>query len=779
MSSTTTYDTPPQRQIWIVSGWWDMAYIVITPLLIVPVVLALVRHRFTPEEVSLAVIAFATLGHHLPGFMRAYGDHDLFRRYRARFLLVPLMIFSMALLFSPPANIASALSLPWRHMHGLELILLCWGTWHGLMQTYGFMRIYDVRLGINDRWSAQLDYWLCLSIFVAGVVFSDARVFGITNAMWQSGLPLFGPEWLTRVRIVVGGIGLCVLAMYLVSLGRRWQRGEPVSGLKLLLAVTTGWFYWYLGRLSTNVLIGLAMFEIYHAVQYDAIVWIYNRRLFRQAGSRFGPLGFLFRDRWSMLGIYLAAIAAYSSIRYFTVDANAYVFRGGSQDAHQWLVALFVTSSFLHFYFDGFIWKVSEKKTQQTLIEGSAPTAFAGKFVPGLVHAGKLAILLIIAGGLLFSEFVYRSGHQQRTSQRLAALAALTPNLPECQSLLSRQALEQGDASKAIEYAQQALALRPRSHSAYADLGLAQMQAGQLENAKGNFETAMRIAPKLWFYHSNLGIILARLGKVEEAEHELERGIELRPEKVEPRQHLIDFYLQQNRREEATAELQEFVERFPQSYTADAYQVMTLTQEGKFVEAVRLACFLIARNPDNWRAQFVLGATLNAHGKGQLAIGALEHARRLQPRSALVRYQLGLAYQQAGQPSRAVAMLADSVRLDPQLFEAQFQLANALLVLGKTDAAIAAFQHCRKLQPRHPGLCANYGGVLAQLGKIEKAEQIYREGIEANPDSARLNFNLGVLLWQSGKQEEARQRIKRAEQLGIKIPAEVRKAMEE
>ena len=81
------------------------------------------------------------------------------------------------------------------------------------------------------------------------------------------------------------------------------------------------------------------MFEIYHAIQYDAIVWIYNRKLFQRAGDRFGPLGFLFRDRWTMLGIYLAAIGAYSSIRYFSVDANAYVFRGSSEDAHQWLVA--------------------------------------------------------------------------------------------------------------------------------------------------------------------------------------------------------------------------------------------------------------------------------------------------------------------------------------------------------------------------------------------------------------------------------------------------------
>ena len=172
--------------------------------------------------------------------------------------------------------------------------------------------------------------------------------------------------------------GLVILTAYIMNLVRQHRAGQPVSWIKLLLIGTTGWFYWYTGRLSVNVLIGIAMFEIYHAVQYYAIVWVYNRRLLQRAGDHFGFLGFLFSDRWTMLGLYLAAIGAYSSIRFFTVDANAYIFSGTSEDAYQWLVALFVTSSFLHFYFDGFIWKVSERKTQENLTDQPDARGAAG-----------------------------------------------------------------------------------------------------------------------------------------------------------------------------------------------------------------------------------------------------------------------------------------------------------------------------------------------------------------------------------------------------------------
>ena len=54
---------------WIVSPAWDLAYLVLTPVMIVPAVLMAARYWLTPEQIYLAVISFASLGHHLPGFM--------------------------------------------------------------------------------------------------------------------------------------------------------------------------------------------------------------------------------------------------------------------------------------------------------------------------------------------------------------------------------------------------------------------------------------------------------------------------------------------------------------------------------------------------------------------------------------------------------------------------------------------------------------------------------------------------------------------------------------
>lgn len=759
------------------SPWWDLAYVVVTPLLIVPVVLILVRQVLTPEQVSLAVISFASLGHHLPGFMRAYGDRDLFWRFPWRFLFVPPLVFAIALCFSPPSWLAEWLHIPWKHLHGLELVLLVWGTWHGLMQTYGFMRIYDIKRGIHNRWSARLDHWLCVVVFVAGVVFSDARVFGIANAMWQSGLPVLGPEWLERIRLLVAVAGLAILAAYLVNLIGQFRAGQPVSWIKLLLIGTTGWFYWYTGRLSVNVLVGIAMFEVYHAVQYYAIVWVYNRRLFERAGNRFGFLGFLFRDRWTMLGLYLAAIGAYSSIRFFTVDANAYIFSGTSEDAYQWLVALFVTSTFLHFYFDGFIWKVSERSTQENLTDEPDAAAPPMMSVPALAHLGKWVVLLAIVGALLLAE--RRRLHESDSSDlaRLTALAALTPDLPECHTLLCRDALRRGDAPSAIAFAENVLALRPRSHTAHADLGLAYMLAGRWEDAREQFEAAVEIAPDRWSHHCDLGAVLAHLGANERAEQELRTAIHLAPHEPEPHEELAKFYLVQNRTADAMALYEQIAERFPTTLTGELGKIVLLNRQGQHHEAVELASFLAAGNPHNWQVLLALGTSLNAAGDAERALAPLEQAAMLRPTSAEAHYQLGLAQFGWGNYRRTLGSLSRALQLDPRHFGAQLQLANTYYVLGDVDAALTAFQQALDLQPADPAASANYGGLLAQLGMSEEAERVYRTALAEHGESKQLNYNLGILLWQRGDTTEAKKLILRAAELGLQVPAEVRETI--
>ncbi|MCH5377354.1 MAG: hypothetical protein JJ992_25615, partial [Planctomycetes bacterium] len=440
-----------RSSVWIISPLWDLTCLAAAPLAIMPLVSLLVPRWVTPEQLSLLVIAFASVGHHLPGFLRAYGERDLFFRFKWRFLLAPPLVFALAFVFVL------------RRLHGLELILLLWATWHILMQTYGFMRIYDRKIGWSDRRSATLDLAACLAIFAIGIVFSDARMYGLLEVAWLAGLPRVDPILLIIARYAVGTAAALVSVAYVSNVVWKWNRSGIVAWMKLLLIGSTAFLYWVSGRLVVNILVGVAVFEIFHALQYNAIAWFYGRRLASREDREFGPMGFLFQDHWWCGCLYVAMIAAYGSCYLMSRQA-------GTSALPPLAIALYTTSALLHFYYDGFIWKVREKQTQLNLrIEGPSQPGL----VPGWLHATKCASLGLVVLGLVFLEGEAGPAPAERETMLVTELARWTPEVPELQSRISRNALQRGDTGLAVAAARQALALRPDSHRAHADLGAA------------------------------------------------------------------------------------------------------------------------------------------------------------------------------------------------------------------------------------------------------------------------------------------------------------------
>ena len=103
------------------------------------------------------------MGHHLPGMIRAYGDRALFDRFRTRFVVAPLALLAVCV-WSSLYNIQA-----------IQLVALTWGIWHGLMQTYGFCRIYDAKASAKAAARARADFALCLSlVFGGGSSFANA-----------------------------------------------------------------------------------------------------------------------------------------------------------------------------------------------------------------------------------------------------------------------------------------------------------------------------------------------------------------------------------------------------------------------------------------------------------------------------------------------------------------------------------------------------------------------------------------------------------------------------
>jgi hypothetical protein len=400
---------------WIINSWLDHLLIVSTPLLVIPALFIFYSPlRVRAETISLVVASFFALGHHLPGLIRAYGDRELFQRFQWRFILAPPLLF---IAYFP---------LHQHHLDAYRLIVTLWATWHGLMQVYGFVRIYDAKVGSTAPATARWDSLVCLSWFVTALVFSPARMSNLLGHWYASGGPLIPPAAVLAGRWAFLGASVAALIGFGANYAVQWSRGTRPNPLKLLLLASGIGTWWLAVVYVENVLLGVALFDICHDVQYLAIVWLFNCRRVA-ANPQLGKfISYVFR-RGMVLG-YLGLIAAYGAMGL----VPALVQDGTVSTIFTGILG---TSTILHYYYDGFIWKVREPATQAGLGLGQIAISSRVRQLAGgrLVHLLKWSPLILVFCWLLATDVLDPSLSQARKDKlekRYARSVTGNPGLP-------------------------------------------------------------------------------------------------------------------------------------------------------------------------------------------------------------------------------------------------------------------------------------------------------------------------------------------------------------
>src|SRR5256885_12323589 len=197
----------PKKTLWILNSWRDLILYVGTPLFLVPMFL-LAQTRWSAQDIYIFVAAFGAMGHHLPGMIRAYGDRVLFRRFRWRFIFAPIFLLSVCVAFY------------WRDLKGIILIVFFWGVWHGMMQTYGFCRIYDAKTGSFATLTRRLDFATCAIWFAAAVLLSPQRMTDTLEMYYASGGPYVLPGLLRAAQQIMLLTAIAVAILFLINFAR-------------------------------------------------------------------------------------------------------------------------------------------------------------------------------------------------------------------------------------------------------------------------------------------------------------------------------------------------------------------------------------------------------------------------------------------------------------------------------------------------------------------------------------------------------------------------------
>lgn len=584
------------RSPWILGPALDSLIFIGAPLLVMAVFLPL-RGVFTSREIAIFLLAFFTFGHHFPTFLRAYGDRDLLRRFRYRFLLGPPLIFAAALWFDA------------KQLHGLLVFVALWDIWHVLMQHYGFMRIYDSKAGAVHPTGSWLDWALSITWYLALIAVSPHYSHNLLSRAYQVGLPALSAGTLQGVRTALLALGALFAFAWIGWHLNQWRSGEPVSWRKIALLTIFLGATWYLYVGLDDFLVGFTVWSAFHCIQYYGIVWVYSRNRVDKQGDVTRLVRFLFRPSVLLAALYLGLILAYGSINYFaSAVPNDFLQR--------LLIAFIVTSNAMHYYFDGFIWKIRDRKTRTDLNIADATSSA----LPSVRDRA--------------AQVLARMSPSDKGWAQAAALGLV---------LAVFVGLEQGRSGDHLAAAESLAAAAPELGEAHYNLGNALWAAGRLDEARQAYERAAEKLPDSSKVYNNLGGVLYDQGKFEEAIPHFERALELhdrneparlyssasplmpgdaasedaRPEVIEV--NLARALARAERPREAIEHYRRALELDPSSAGAHGGLGLVLAQTGEVDEGIAELETAIALDPNYSSARLNLAGILAYQGQDELA----------------------------------------------------------------------------------------------------------------------------------------------------------------
>ena len=591
--------TVPKKNPWILSSWRDLILYVGTPLLILPL-FALAQTRWSAQDIYLFVAAFGAMGHHMPGMIRAYGDRALFERFRWRFIFAPIFLVGTCVAFT------------WWDLKGIILVVFFWGVWHGMMQTYGFCRIYDAKMGSFAALTRRLDFATCAIWFATAVLLSPERMTDTLETFYASGGLYIGPILLHNVQRVVLVIAIAISILFVVNFAWMWAKGKRPNPVKVALLGTSIGFWWFCNNGVSNILAGIALFEVFHDVQYLSLVWIYNRNRVEKDKSIGGFMRFVFRRSGALVGLYIGLVFAYGSLGYFKDSVDI-------ETIKRVLTGVVAASGLLHFYYDGFIWKVRERSTRESLgLAGGTADIGTNNLLPGwMLHGLKWVAIFVIPLGALWIGQTHsgvsevqrgawvvsdlpngKRAHQkygialqdlnrfEEAAQQYRAELEIDPNTEEAHYGLGHVLLAQSKIDEASKHIEQALRSNPRNGDFHSDHGYLLESLGRKDEARNEYQAAIRLSPKSPRVHYNYAMFLGREGKIDEAITEFEKAVKYKPDYADAHYDLANAFFVKNDFENAKSHYLATLRADPNRATAYNNLGLVFLRQGQISQAI-------------------------------------------------------------------------------------------------------------------------------------------------------------------------------------------------
>ena len=326
-------DAKGMRDGWIESPRFDLAFLILSPLAGLAVLLASLAH----SNALLGLVAATMIGgpHYLATYSFYFWDDTAAyhrRRWIAYFVVPFLIVLAVGVI-------------AWFHVPVVLIVVIYfWNAYHVARQSCGIQSIYRHKAGAFDP---------RLKTITNAAIISTSLAMAVANLDWYPALhtvlsrvsPAL-PGAISRGTLLVAVVSLARLA---IAMRQRHRQGPAFSKAELaFLATSLALFHPYLWVRDVN-LATLGML-LGHFLQYLGIVWLVHARKLADGGGSFSQrvLSRLSRDPWALLGAFLAAGALF-----LVLQVN--------------VMAVTIALSLVHFYLDGLFFSFKQPEVRRAM----------------------------------------------------------------------------------------------------------------------------------------------------------------------------------------------------------------------------------------------------------------------------------------------------------------------------------------------------------------------------------------------------------------------------
>lgn len=313
-----------------------------------------------------------------------------------------------------------------------------------------------------------------------------------------------------------------------------------------------------------------------------------------------------------------------------------------------------------------------------------------------------------------------------------------------------------GRLDEAAEDFAQVTRLSPNFAEGYFNLGLVQVQQGDVDAAVSSLQRSVRLKPHLRGANLFLGIALYRKNDYSKAIQALKREAEIDPKNAQVLMWLGVAQLAQGDASSAASSLDRAAELKPDDVDILYHRgrAHMLVSKASYEQMYKVA-------PDSWRVHQVLSQSFSEADRLDDAIAEAKIAIQMKPDEPGLHQELGELYWRKNELPSSESEFQDELRNDPQNTQCMYKLAVVSIERSKADVAARLLAKVLKMQPHSADAEYQLGRAQAQMGNVDEAIASFKSAVAdsgtADTETLRQSYyQLAQLYRRQQKTEESR-----------------------